>query len=135
MLWKKTCSDKVYTNMYRFGICASKYHRAEHTKLENLQTRLSNFAVEQAKAKSGLSEFSQKPWKSVGGGIAIHGKQLECMGIHANPCEDLGIQENQSELVGCSKDVILYWNVFHGAPEACNLCSATPECFRASRSC
>jgi len=51
MLWKKTCSDKVYTNMYRFGICAFKYHRAEYTKLENLQTCLGNLAVEQAKAK------------------------------------------------------------------------------------
>jgi len=29
-----------------------------------------------------------------GEGIAIHGEQLEWIGIHANPCEDLGIQEN-----------------------------------------
>ena len=50
-LWKKTCSDNVYTNMYRFGICQFKYHRAEYTKFENLQTCLGNLAVEQAKAK------------------------------------------------------------------------------------
>jgi len=67
MLWKKTCSDKVYTSMYRFGICAFKYHRAEHTELEKLQTRLGNVSVEQAKAKSGLSAFSQEPWRSVEG--------------------------------------------------------------------
>jgi len=41
----------VFTNMYRFGICLSKYHRAEHTKLENLPICLGNPAVEQAKAK------------------------------------------------------------------------------------
>jgi hypothetical protein len=51
VLWKKTCSDKVYANMYRFGIFASKCHKAEYTKLENLQVRLGNLAVEQAKAK------------------------------------------------------------------------------------
>jgi len=51
VLWKKTCSDKVYTNMYCFGICAFKYHRAEYTRLENLQTRLGNLAVEQATAR------------------------------------------------------------------------------------
>jgi len=83
MLWKKTCSDKVYTNVYRFGICAFKYHRAEYTKLENLQTRLGNLAVEQAKAKSGLSEFSQKPWKSVEG----HCNPWRAIGIHGNPCD------------------------------------------------
>jgi hypothetical protein len=49
--WKKTCSDKVHTNMYRFGICALNYHRAEYTKLESLQTPLGNLAVNQAKAK------------------------------------------------------------------------------------
>jgi len=45
VLWKKTCSDKVHTNMNRFGICAFKYHRATYTKLENLQIPLGNLAV------------------------------------------------------------------------------------------
>jgi len=84
-LWKKTCSDKVYTNMYRFGICASKYHRAEYTKLETLPTCLGKFAVEQAKAKSGLSEFSQKPWRSVEG----HWNPWRAIGMYGNPCEPM----------------------------------------------
>jgi len=55
--------------MYRFGICASKYHRAAYTKIENLQTCLGNFAVEPAKANSGLSEFSQKAMEIRGGAL------------------------------------------------------------------
>ena len=82
MLWKKTCSDKVYTNVYRFGICAFKYHRAEYTKLEKLQTLLGNVSVEQAKAKSGLSEFSQKS-------VEWHCNPWRAIGIHVNPCEPM----------------------------------------------
>jgi len=51
VLWKKTFSDKVHTNMYRVGLFALKYHTAEYTKLENLGVRLGNLAVVQAKAK------------------------------------------------------------------------------------
>jgi len=51
VLSKKTCSDNVYTNMYCFGICAFNYHKAEYTKLEELQIHLGNLAVEQARAK------------------------------------------------------------------------------------
>ena len=96
MLWKKTCSDKVYTNMYRFGRCAFKYHRAENTKLENLHYRLGNLAGEQAKAKSGLSEFSQKPWKSV----EWHCNPWRAIGIHGNPCEPMCRLGNPRESIG-----------------------------------
>jgi len=51
VLWKKTCSVKVHTNMYRSGIFAFECHKAEYTKLEYEYVRLGNLAVEQAKAK------------------------------------------------------------------------------------
>jgi len=51
VLCKKTCSDKVHTNMYRISMCLFKCHRAEYTKLENLRICLGNLTVEQAKAK------------------------------------------------------------------------------------
>jgi len=51
VLSRKTCSDKVYANMHGFGICAFKYHKAEYTKLEDLQIHLGILAVVQAKAK------------------------------------------------------------------------------------
>jgi hypothetical protein len=45
---------------------------------KTFKIRLGNLAVEQAKAKSGLSKFNQKPWNSMEG--------------HCNPWRAIGIQ-------------------------------------------
>jgi len=52
-----------------------------------------------------------------------------------NRCKDLRANLVTFAKGSGSKQVLTYWNACYGAPEACNLSPADPECFRARKNC